>query len=93
MQVLFKKSFGQQFTQKDLKPVAFLVSLYEALLYVFISFFHFKPLVIPLFIKYFAQHIRKLEERGSRSNENRSTFLFSFHSNCLKVLKVINWKL
>ena len=37
------------------------------------------------------QHIRKLEEGGNRSNENR--FDFHFIPNCLKALKVINWKL
>ena len=29
------------------------------------------------------QNIRKLKERGNRSNGNRTTILFSFHFNCL----------
>ena len=33
------------------------------------------------------QNIRKLKERGNRSNGNRTTILFSFHSNCLKRLR------
>ena len=33
------------------------------------------------------QNIRKLKERGNRSNGNRTTILFSLHSNCLKRLR------
>ena len=34
-----------------------------------------------------------LKKWGTGSNENRTTFRFSFRSNCLKAFRVVNWKL
>ena len=59
------------------------------------SFFYFKPLATTLFTQLFCNSTYcKLEERWSGSNENHTTFLFSFHPNCLKAFKVKNciWK-
>ena len=69
LQDLFKKSVGilmlvtslisQQFTRRDLKPVAFLVLPYKAVLHTVFSFFYFKPLATPLFIQLSCNNIFK----------------------------------
>ena len=48
---------SQQFTRRDLKPVAFLVLPYKAVVHAFFSFFYLTPLVIALFIKLFFSNI------------------------------------
>ena len=45
---------SQQFTPRDMKPMAFLVLSCKAVLHAFIYFFYFKPLVTPLFIHLFS---------------------------------------
>ena len=47
---------SQQFTRRNLSPVAFLVLPYQAVLHPFFSFFYFKPLVTPLFIQLFCNN-------------------------------------
>ena len=76
LQFLFKKPVGQEFTRKDLKPVAFLVLPYKTVLHAFFLSFilsHWLPIINTISLQ---QHARKLEERGSGSNKNRTTFLF-----------------
>ena len=49
--MLVTSLISQQFTRRDLKPVAFLVLPYKAVLHTVFSFFYFKPLATPLFIQ------------------------------------------
>ena len=51
----------------------------------FFSFFCFMPLVIPIIYKIILQqHIRKLENQMSGSNENQTNFRLSFYYQLLK---------
>ena len=47
---------SQQFTRRNLNPVAFLVLPYKTGLHDFVSSFNFKPLVAPLFIQLFCNN-------------------------------------
>ena len=74
--------------------MVFLALPYEAVLHVFFFFLLFSAIGYTIiYTIILQQHMRKLEERVSGPNENRVTFLFSFHFNCLKAFMVINWKL
>ena len=66
---------------------------YKAVSYAFSPSFILSHWLHPYLCNYFAATYTKLEERRSGSNENGTSFLFSFHFNSLKGFKVINWKL
>ena len=55
-----------------------ITTTYKAVCMLLFFFFNFKPLVTPLFLQLFCNNIQvssKLEERGRRSNENRTSFI------------------
>ena len=76
----------------SLSPLLFyhvkLICMFFFFLLFFFSFIGY-TIIYRIILK---QHIRKLEERGSGSNENLTTFRFSLHSQLFRSLKVINWK-
>ena len=62
LQFLFKKPVGQEFTRKDLKPVAFLVLPYKTVLHSFVLCFFFSHWLPHYLYNTLQGHIRKLEE-------------------------------